>query len=372
MKITDFKTYVINTPLRNLIFVKVFTDEGLYGVGEATIEWKVNAAFGAFEDIRPHVVGKDPERIEWFFFDCFRKSYWHTDPCTLSAIAALETACVDITGKKYNMPAYQLFGGKVHDRIRIYVNGWCRDAKTPAEYAQKAKEAVEKGAKALKWDPFGSSYLTITHETLDHVVNTMAAVREAVGPKIGLLIEAHGRFNMHTALQIAKELAPFKPYFMEEPVLPDIPEDIVEFHKRSPVPVAAGERLFGKTMFRQLISKNGADYVQPDMLHCGGMNELKKIGIMAEVQNIQIAPHNPSGPVATAAYLHICSTMPNFEFLEMMNDVPYRNEISTEKLEIEDGCIIVPDTPGLGIDIIPEECEKYPMIVQSSGIFTVR
>ena len=374
MKIIDFKTYGIRTHLRNrnFIFVKVFTDEGIYGVGEATLEWKMNATLAAFEDIRPNVIGMDPEKIEWFFFDCFRKSYWHTDPCTLSAIAAIEMACVDITGKKYNMPAYQLFGGKVHDGIKIYVNGWSKGAKTPEEFAQSAKAAVENGALAMKWDPFGSSHLTITHDTLDNVVNTLAAVREAVGPKIGLLIEAHGRFNTHTALQIAKEIAPFKPYFIEEPVIPDIPEDIIEFHKHSPVPTASGERLFGKRMFRQLINNNGVDYVQPDMLHCGGMNELKKIGIMAEVQNIQIAPHNPNGPIATAAYLHVCSTMPNFEFLEMMNDAPYRNEISTENLTIKDGYILVPDAPGLGIDIIPEECEKYPACAEVGGIFSVR
>lgn len=370
MKITDYKTYAVNAAYRNVIFVKVFTDEGITGVGEATVEWKTNATLGAFEDLRPYAVGKDPTQIEWFFFDCFRQSYWHTDPCTLSAIAALEMACVDITGKKYGIPAYQLFGGKVHDKIKIYVNGWSRDAKTPDQFAVNAKAAVDKGARALKWDFFGKSYLNITHEAMDRAVNTMKAVREAVGPKIDLLIEAHGRFNVHTALKVAGELAPYKPFFMEEPVLTDIVEDTIEFHKYSPVPVAAGERLFGKTMFRQLIAKNGADYIQPDMLHCGGMNELKKIGIMAEVQNIQIAPHNPSGPVATAAYIHICSTMPNFEFLEMMNDAPYRGEISNENLTVEDGYITVPDTPGLGIDIVPEECAKHPAKVTPQIIFS--
>ena len=370
MKIIDYKTYAVSAAYRNIIFVKVFTDEGVYGVGEATVEWKTNATLGAFEDLRPYAIGADPTRIELFFFECFRQSYWRTDPCTLSAIAALEMACVDITGKLYNIPAYQLFGGKVRDKIKIYVNGWSSNAKTPAEFAEAAKVAVAAGAKALKWDFFGKSYLTITPEAMDRAINSMAAVREAVGPNIDLLVEAHGRFNIHTALKVAKALAPYNPYFMEEPVLTDVVDDTVEVHKYSPVPIAAGERVFGKASFRELISKHGVDYVQPDLIHCGGMNELKKIGIMAEVNNIQIAPHNPAGPIATAATMHVCATLPNFEFLEMMNDAPYRCEISTEKLKIEDGHIILSDAPGLGIEIIPEECEKYPQAVLPQTIFS--
>ncbi|MDR1589922.1 MAG: mandelate racemase/muconate lactonizing enzyme family protein [Oscillospiraceae bacterium] len=370
MKIVDYKTYAVNASYRNLIFVKVFTDEGVYGVGEATIEWKTNATLGALEDIRPYVIGADPTRIEQMFFECFRQTYWHTDPCTLSAIAAIEMACVDITGKIYNVPAYQLFGGKVFDRVKIYVNGWSARARTPDEFAVAAADAVQKGAKALKWDFFGKSWITITHEAMDRAVNSLAAVREAVGPNIDLLIEAHGRFNVHTALKIADELAPYKPMFMEEPVFTDVVQDTIEFHKCSPVPTAAGERLFGKTMFRELIDRNGADYVQPDLLHCGGMSELKKIGIMAEVHGIQIAPHNPNGPVATAAAMHVCATLPNFEFLEMMNDAPHRGEVSNERLTIEDGYLTAPETPGLGVDIDEEACKKYPAEVTPQILFS--
>ena len=360
MKIVDFKTFAVNAKYRNLVFVKVFTDEGVYGVGEATVEWKTYATLGAFVDIRPYVIGMDPRRFENVFYECFRQSYWHTDPCTLSAIAAIEMACVDITGKLYNIPSYQLFGGKFHDKIRIYVNGWTGTAKTPDEFAAAAKIAVDGGARALKWDFFGKSWNVITHEAMDRAINSMAAVREAVGPKIDLLVETHGRFNVHTALKIARELAPYRPYFMEEPVFTDIVQDTIEFHKYSPVPTAAGERLFGKTMFRELINENGVDYVQPDLLHCGGMSELKKIGAMAEVHGIQVAPHNPNGPIGTAATMHVCATLPNFEFLEMMNDAPHRKEITNENLVIEDGYLVVPDTPGLGLDINEEACLRYP------------
>ena len=369
MKITDYQTYAVYAGYRNVIFVKVFTDEGVYGVGEATLEWKTNATLGAFEDLRPYVIGKDPERFELLFFECYRQSYWRVDPCTLSAISALEMACVDITGKKYNMPAYKLFGGKVHDKIKVYTNGWSRDAKTPEEFADRASEAVGNGAKALKWDFFGSSYLTISSESLKRTVSIMSAVREAVGPDIDLLIEGHGRFNPFSALKIAHEMAPFRPFFFEEPVIPDIIEDTVYVHEHSPIPIAAGERLLGKNMFRELIARKGADFLQPDVIHVGGMNELKKIGVMAEVQHIQFAPHNPGGPVATAATAHICATLTNFEFLEMIIDVPYRTEISTETLVVKDGYLFLADTPGLGIDIVPEACEKYPMRVTPQAMF---
>ncbi|MCL1830874.1 MAG: mandelate racemase/muconate lactonizing enzyme family protein [Oscillospiraceae bacterium] len=361
MKITDYKTFSINAGYRNLIFVIVYTDKGIHGVGEATLEWKTHATLGAFEDLRPYVIGTDPTRFERLFYECYRQSYWRVDPCYLSAIAALEMACVDITGKAYNMPAYQLFGGKLHDKLRIYTNGWSGSAATPGEYAQNAAIAVENGAKALKWDFFGSSYMTITHEAFDKAVSIMAAVREAVGPGIELLIEGHGRFNPHIALKIANAMAEYKPYFFEEPVITDVVEDTIEVHKYSPIPIAAGERLFGKSMFRELLSQKGVDFAQPDLMHIGGMNELKKIAVMAEVQNIQIAPHNPGSSISTAANIQVCATLPNFEFLEMLNDVPYRTEITTENLQIEDGFLIVQDTPGLGIDIVAEECLKYPM-----------
>ena len=369
MKITDYKTYIIGAGFRNLIFVKVFTDEGIYGVGEATIEWKTNATAGALEDIRPYVIGADPRRIEYIFSECFRQTYWHTDPCTLSAVAAVEMACVDITGKAYNVPAYQLFGGKLHDKLRIYKNGFSRakDAKT---FAADAKTAVDNGASALKWDCFGSSWITITHEALDRVIEYVSLVREAVGPKVDVIIEAHGRFNNNTALLIARELEPFKLKFIEEPVFADNVQDTIDFHKTSPVPTAAGERLFGKRVFRELISCRGTDYVQPDMVHCGGMNELRKIGIMAEAHNIQFAPHNPNGPIANAATMHICATLPNFEFLETIDGGPMRTEITNENRIIEDGYIVVPDAPGLGIDFYPEACAKYPPVSMAQGMFS--
>ena len=370
MKITNYKAYAVYANFRNWVFIRMETDEGIYGVGEATVEWKTNAVLGALEDLRPYVIGADPRRFEWHFFECFRELYWRIDPVTLSAIAGLELAMVDITGKYYNLPAYQFFGGKLRDNIRFYGNGWWKGAKTIEDFAQKAKSSVESGATGLKWDPFGKSYLTISNDELERVVNTVACVRETIGTKIDLMIEGHGRFNVHTAIRIAKALAPYSPYYFEEPVTPDVIEDTVEVHRKSPIPIATGERFLTKYMYRELLEKKGADYLQPDVIHVGGMTELKKIAGMAEAYNVQLAPHNPNGPVAAAANLHLCAVIPNCEVLELMiHDATWRTEISTEIYNIQDGYISIPDTPGLGIDLNIEAMEKYPQRFTPQNLF---
>lgn len=361
MKITDFKTYAVYANYRNWIFVKVFTDEGVYGVGEATMEWNTNSVMGAFEDLRPYVIGNDPRNSEWHFFESYRELYWRNNPSSLSAIAAIDMAMYDITGKYYGMPAYQLLGGKMRDRIKIYGNGWTSGAKTFDGVVANAKKTVENGATALKWDPFGSAYWTISHDELDYVVSLIAAVREAVGPKIDLMIEGHGRFNIQTAVEIAKQIEPYNPFYFEEPVTPDIIEDTVDVHKRVNIPIASGERYYAKFGYRELLEKRGVDYIQPDLVHVGGLTELKKIAAMAEAYNVQVAPHNPNGPVATAANLAMCACLPNVEVLEMLlRDASWRTTVSDEVYHIEDGCIKIPTAPGLGIDIFEDTFKDYP------------
>jgi galactonate dehydratase len=272
----------------------------------------------------------------------------------------------DIRGKHLGVPVYQLLGGKVNDKVRIYVNGWFSGAKEPEEFGEKAKIAVQRGITAMKWDPFGKSYLEISNADLDKALRCVAAVREAVGDKVDLLIEGHGRFNVPTGIKIAKELEQFKPMLFEEPVPPDNLEALKAVRDKSPVAISAGERLYTLRSFKDLFEMRAADYIQPDISHAGGIMELKKIAAAAEAYYIPFAPHNPSGPVANAATLQLAACCPNFSILEIMySDVTWRADVTNEKLEYKDGYITIPDKPGLGIEINEEECLKHPYSVHT-------
>lgn len=361
MKITDIKTFVVDGFRTNWVFVKVYTDEGITGVGEGTLEYKEKALVGAIEHIRSYLVGKDPHQIERHYHDIYRDAYWRGGAVLMSALSAVEMALWDILGKSLGVPVYQLLGGKANEDCRIYINGWFAGAKTPEEFGVKAKEAVKRGVTAMKWDPFGKSYLQISNKELDNALECIAAVRDAVGKEVDLLIEAHGRFDVPTGIKIAQEVAPFKPMLLEEPVPPNNLEALKAVRKKSPVPISAGERLYTRYDYNELFRLRAADYIQPDISHAGGIMEVKKIAAIAEAYYIPFAPHNPSGPIANAATLQIAACCPNFCILEIMySDVEYRKFITDESLEYKDGRIKIGEKPGLGIELNEEECLKHP------------
>jgi len=361
LKITDIKTFLVDCFRTNWAFVKVYTDEGITGIGEATLEYKEKSLVGAVEHIKEALIGKDPTNIERIAHDIYRDSYWRNGPVLMSALSAVEMALWDILGKSLNAPVYKLLGGKTMDKVRIYVNGWFAGAKTPEEFGQKAAIAVKRGITAMKWDPFGKSYLEISNKDLDTALKCIQAVREAAGDGVDLLIEGHGRFNVPTGIKIAKELEQFKPMWFEEPTPPDNLEALKAVRDKSPVAISAGERLYNLKQFKDLFEMRAADYIQPDVSHAGGIMELKKIAAMADAYYIPFAPHNPSGPVACAASLQLAASTTNFSILEIMySDVPWRKDVTNEALHYEDGYIDIPDKPGLGVEINEEECLKHP------------
>ena len=361
MKVTDIKTFVVDCFRTNWVFVKVYTDEGITGVGEGTLEYKEKALCGAIEQIKSYLVGKDPRTIEKHYHDIYRDAYWRGGVVLMSALSAVEMALWDILGKSLNVPVYQLLGGKVNDDCRIYVNGWFAGAKTPEEFGQKAKEAVKKGVTAMKWDPFGKNYLQISNKDLDTALKCIGEVRDAVGKAVDLLIEAHGRFDVPTGIKIAQEVAQFRPMLLEEPVPPNNLEALKAVRDKSPVAISAGERLYTLHSFKDLFEMRAADYIQPDISPAGGIMELKKIAAAAESYYIPFAPHNPSGPVANAATLQLAACCPNFSILEIMySDVDWRKDVTNEALTYADGYITIPDKPGLGIEIDEEACLAHP------------
>lgn len=362
MKITGIKTFICHAYRTNWVFIKVYTDvDGLYGVGEATLEYKELTVAKACEELERVVLGKDPHCIEDIWHSLYRDTYWRGGPVLMTALSALEMALWDIKGKDLGVPVYQLLGGKVRDAVACYANGWFAPARTPDEFAAKARTAIAQGFKAIKWDPFGSAYLTIDRKDLNQAIACVGAVYDAVKESADIIIEAHGRFDIPTAVRIGRALGEFDILWYEEPIPPQNLEGLAEVKRRVSVPVSAGERLYNRWEFRSLFELKAADFIQPDVSHAGGIGELKKIAAMAETYHIPICPHNPSGPVANAATLQLAACTPNFYLLETMNvDVPWRAEITNEEVRFVDGRMIINDKPGLGIDIHEDAIKRHP------------
>lgn len=361
MKITDIKTFNVFTYRTNFVFVKLETDEGISGIGEGTLEYKENALLGAIEDIKRVLIGQDPREVERISHELYRDSYWRVGPVLQSAVSAVNMAMWDIKAKAAGVPVYEMLGGKVRDGVRMYANAWFAGAKTADEFAAAAVKAKNMGVTALKWDPFGKAYMYMENSDFRRSIEIVEAVRGAVGNDVDLLIEGHGRFDIATGIKIANALKPFDPYFFEEPTPPDCLDALAQVHKNSPVPIAAGERLYSLTQMRDFLERGCADFVQPDISHCGGISAVKKMAALCEAHYVALAPHNPSGPVANAATLHIAASTPGFRILEIcLTDVSWRKELTNERVVFDKGNILIPTGVGLGLEINEENCLKYP------------
>ena len=361
MKVTQIKTFICHAYRTNWVFVKVITDSGLYGVGEATLEYREPTVVQAIKELERYLVGKDPYNIEAFWHDAYRDAYWRGGVVLMSALAGVEMALWDIKGKALGVPVYQLLGGKVRDSVKCYANAWFAGAKKPEEFAQKAKIAVKNCFSGLKWDPFGKEYLNIDPKHLNEALDCIAAVKDAVGDQVHLIIEGHGRFNVPTAVRIGNALEKFGILWFEEPIPPDDKKGIAWVRSKIATPVSGGERLYSRFEYADYLRMECADFWQPDVSHAGGIMEVRKIAAMAESHYIPVCPHNPSGPVANAATLQLAACIPNFYLLETMaNDIPWRADVSTEKVKFENSEMFIPDLPGLGIDINEEEIAKHP------------
>ena len=361
MKITDIKAYVVDMYRANFVFLKIETDEGITGYGEATLEHRELAALQCIEDWRSYLIGADPLTIELHQMHLERDTYWRYGPALSTALSGIDIALWDIKGKYYGAPVYELLGGKVRDGLPIYVNAWFAGAKTRDEFCQKARETVSKGFNALKWDPFASAYLNLSKAELVDAVDNVAAVRDAVGPKVDLLIECHGRFNLTTAVKIARELEPLGVAFIEEPLHPGRLDMYRRLKDQINIPVAAGERVYSRFEACELIESGAVDVVQPDICHVGGITSMKKIASAAEMSYINISPHNPMGPGCNAATMHVMSTCMNFTYLEtMVNDVPWRKDVVTETCFMKDGLLCLSDAPGIGITLNEDAFDAHP------------
>lgn len=381
-RITAIRTVVVNAEMRNWIFVKVETSEpGLYGWGEASLEWKTRAVVGCVEDFAPMLIGEDCSRIEHLYQMMYRQSFWRTGVIGLSAISGIEQALWDIAGKELNVPVYRLLGGAVRERVRMYSHLGGGDMKAvyetsnqedPQRFADLALQVVARGYNAVK------VLLTPVTESLNSIAayryaeRMMETIRRALGDKIDIMIDCHGRHSPANAIEMCRVLAPYRPYFIEEPVPPENVDAMVEVRRASPVPIATGERLVTRFQFRELFEKQACHVIQPDLCHCGGLWEAKKIAAMAETYYMGVAPHNPLGPVANASALHFALSTPNFLIQEdMLADVPWRWDVVKHSLTTKDGYWLPTSEPGLGIEV-DEAAAKHPFKQEVIHALTAR
>ncbi|MGP0069587.1 MAG: mandelate racemase/muconate lactonizing enzyme family protein [Isosphaeraceae bacterium] len=364
MRIVAFETFLANAGLRNYLFIRLRTDNGLTGVGEATLEWQERTVQAlAHEWVEGRVIGRDPFDVEAVIGGMIRDQY-QGGSTVMTAISGVEIALWDIIGKATNQPVYRLLGGRCHARIPAYANGWYGGARTPADYAGRAREAVARGYRALKFDPFGTAWKTLSPEDVEVVVDMVAAVREAVGAGVGLMIEFHGRLGVGAATAMIRRLEPFHPEWCEEPVAPESLELLAEVKRLAGCPIAAGERLYTQADFYRLTALRAVDVVQMDLAHCGGILAGKKAAAMAAPQDMLVAPHCSIGPVALAACLHFDVSTPNFLIQEAFAefDVPWRNDLVGGWNPIKDGEFFLGDAPGLGLELDEQAIADHPYV----------
>ncbi|MEM7126203.1 MAG: mandelate racemase/muconate lactonizing enzyme family protein [Chloroflexota bacterium] len=383
MKITEVEIYDIeltgtSSQKWHPILIRINTDEGVSGIGEVAMAYGVGGSAGASmvkNLAESFLIDADPFRIEQIWDTLYRSTFWGQGggPVVFGGISAIDEALWDIKGKALGLPIYEMLGGRCHDKLWVYANGWYRRFNAPEEYAEGALKVVDDGFCAMKFDPFAVRpdgvwdypTRTLSRERANLAVERVRAVREAVGPDVELLIEVHGNLGTTSAIQVGKRLQAYEPFFYEEPVDALNVDCMAKVAANVEIPIAAGERLYTRYGFRQYIEEQILDILQPDLGLAGGISETKKIATAAETYGIHIQPHNCATPVTTAASVQVDACTPNFIIQETF---PYRHsenyDLVKEPLEhqIIDGYLEVPAKPGLGVELNEQALAKHPSI----------
>jgi len=373
MKIARIETHVCHARMRNWVFVKVVTDQdGLFGWGEATLEWHTRAVVGAIEDTAELILGEDPTRIEHLWQMMYRQHFWHGHGIVrATAIAGIDIALWDILGKVCGVPCAKLWGGPVRDHVRTYCHlggGKMEDfyetaAEDAKRFADLGRQAVADGFTAFKTMAVPPTLPLEGLKPIRTAEKCVAAMREAVGESIDIMVDCHARPSPAMGLQFAKTLEPYGLYFFEEPCWPECVDGLAMINKAVTTPIATGERVTNLSAFRDLFNARACEVCQVDITHCGGFSEARRIAALAEAHRIALAPHNPQGPVSTAASLEFGFAQPSYIICETVHaDVPWRQDVVQEGFTVEPkGRIVKPNArPGLGITIDEAEVKKHP------------
>ena len=380
MKIVAARIYLVDIDGRRPVLVELLTDEGISGVGDASVAYGAGAtaAAGMVKDLaEAFVLGKDPFRIEAIWSEMYDHSFWAKGggPIVFAGMSAIEQALWDIKGKALGVPVYEMLGGKVRERARVYANGWSFRCHTPDEFARAAERVVKDGYTALKLYPLASprpddphgrirhvSLRSIDREAEDLAVARVRAVRDAVGPDVDILLDMSAELTTDAVIRIGQRMAEFDIFFFEEPVDPFDIRALKKVSQRLDMPIAVGERLYTRYGFRPVMEAHAADILQPDIGNTGGIMETKKIAAMAEVYNMRIQPHTCSSPVATAVALQLDACIPNFIIQELYPyRVPEHFQIvdHAPEWDVQNGYLPIPDRPGLGVTLVEERVRPF-------------
>ena len=366
MKVTTVKNYTIHPGWRkNWVFMKVETDEGISGWGEAYTQYDRDRAVTAHvEELSRYLIGRDPFQIRHFrriAFDDYAQRRGSLE--FYSAFSGIEMAMWDIIGKALGQPVYNLLGGPCRDKIRVYANGWSYKMSDLDDFTKAAVQTVEKGFTAMKFDPLPRPWRTfIPKDHIRHAVKVVKAIREAVGPDVDLLLDIHRRLAPMHAIELSKRLEEYEPFWFEEPCQAEHVEAIAEVRANTRIPVVTGENIFTKAGFRPVFDYRSADIINPDVTNCGGILELLEIGAMAEPYFVAVSPHNYNSTLlALSATVQASACMPNFIITEyFLPFVEMGDKVCRNQLKPENGYIPIPTNPGLGLEIDEEAVKKYP------------
>jgi galactonate dehydratase len=361
IKITDIKTYLLGVGGRNLVFVKVETDQGIHGIGEAYSAGPDEATVATINDFKRWLIGQDPRNIEHLWALMYNFTRFPGGLVVNSALSGIEHALWDISGKAAGVPVYMLLGGKCRDKVRVYQSAGGGE---PNQVADSAKALVEKyGYTAVKMSPHPRSGNALPYNRVTRAAGQrVKAVREALGPDVDIGVDIHAKFfEISRASRVAREIEPYNPMWLEEPIRPENVDAMRKLSDRVNIPLASGECNYTKYEFQKILAAEALDIVQPDVCVCGGLLEMKKIAAMAEANYVVVAPHNPMGPVATVVNVHFAASTPNFFILEYHpDDVAPRKDLLKETHVVKDGYLALPTKPGLGIELNEEAFRHYP------------
>ncbi|HLT51349.1 MAG TPA: galactonate dehydratase [Arenibacter sp.] len=363
MKIIDIELFKV--PPRWL-FVKITTDDGLVGWGEPIVEGRADTVLAAVKELTSYIIGHDSNRIEDLWQMLYRGGFYRGGPILMSAISGIDQALWDIKGKRLGVPVYDLLGGAVRDRMLVYP--WIGGDR-PTSAAEEALKRKEEGYTAVKMNATGEMEWIDTHDQIDGVIERVAAIRSICGNNFGIGIDFHGRVHKSMAKILAKELEPFRPMFLEEPVLPENEEYLKTLSNHVSTPIATGERYYSRWDFKRIFQLGGVDIIQPDVSHAGGISEMKKIAAMAEAFDVGLAPHCPLGPIAFAASLQVDYTCVNAIIQETSMGMHYNGGIDMLDYLIDptvfgfrDGYVHLVGRPGLGIEINEEKVREMAKV----------